>query len=372
VASGADPRWAASEPRLVAAIRDEILAAPGERITFARFMARALTEPGLGYYATSDRRPTREGDYLSAPELHPFFGRCMGRFIEAAWRGSGEPAGYLVREWGAGRGRLRETALAGLAADGSALLPHLRWELVDLPGRTEESAEPADLIVANELFDALPVHRLLQQDGTLRERWVTWRDGWFAEALGELSTPDLAARLAADGVLLRDGQRAEVCLAVEPVLGAMLGRLAPGGLLLVIDYGHDAAELYGPERMAGSLLAYRAHAAADDPFVAVGRSDLTAHVDVSALERDARQAGLLPLGRTTQARFLADLGLGELLFALGREPASQETYPEARAAVARLLDPRHLGAFWVLLWRRAAAGDGDTTPPGPLPGFRAG
>mgnify|MGYP001812138934 FL=1 len=77
-------RSARSEPRLVERIRDEILAAPGRRITFARFMQRALTEPGLGYYATSELRPTRGGDFLTAPELHPFFGRCMGRFIAAA------------------------------------------------------------------------------------------------------------------------------------------------------------------------------------------------------------------------------------------------------------------------------------------------
>ena len=82
-----DPRWAGSEPRLVAALRDEIMAAPGQRITFARFMERALTEPGLGYYATSELRPTRAGDFLTAPELHPFFGRCLGRLLNAAWEG---------------------------------------------------------------------------------------------------------------------------------------------------------------------------------------------------------------------------------------------------------------------------------------------
>ena len=106
-----DLRWATSERRLVEAIRDEILAAPEGRITFARFMQRALTEPGLGYYATSAERPTREGDFLSAPELHPLFGRCIGRFVASAWDHAGRPAPYRIHEYGAGRGTLRDLSL---------------------------------------------------------------------------------------------------------------------------------------------------------------------------------------------------------------------------------------------------------------------
>ena len=162
-----DDRWDSSEPQLVAAIRDEILAAPGRRITFARFMERVLTEPGIGYYASSELRPTRGGDFLTAPELHPFFGRCLARFIEGAWRRAGSPSRYLVREYGAGRGALRESAMAGLLADGSPLAGSVDWQAVDLPGRTAATEEPADLVLANEYLDALPVHRL-RQAGSLQ------------------------------------------------------------------------------------------------------------------------------------------------------------------------------------------------------------
>jgi SAM-dependent MidA family methyltransferase len=358
----------------VAALRDEITAAPGRRITFARFMERALTEPGLGYYATSERRPTRDGDFLSAPELHPLFGRCLGRFVDGAWHGAGAPPAYLVREWGAGRGRLRDSTVDGLIADASPLTAALRWEVVDLPERSHVTDRSADLVIANELFDALPVHRLVRLDGRLREAWVTWRDGWFAEALDEPSTPQLAALLAADGAELREGQRAEVCLVAPAVLTAMAASLAPGGIVLVIDYGHDATELYGPRRMAGSLLTYRAHAVGDDPFEAVGRTDLTAHVDLTALDRAAAGAGLGSAGRTSLARFLSELGLGELLSDLGRRPdADVAGYVEARAAVARLLDPRHLGAFAAVAWRRPGGGRSvaDDPPAAALLGFRA-
>jgi SAM-dependent MidA family methyltransferase len=131
----------------------------------------------------------------------------------------------------------------------------------------------------------------------------------------------------------------------------------------VIDYGHPAAELYGPRRPAGTLLAYRDHEVRDDVLNAFGRQDLTAHVDLTALDRAAEVAGLRSAGATTQASFLAALGLGEMLADLGREPdIATSTYVEARASVARLIDPRHLGAFRVLAWSRGV--DGDEPPPG--------
>jgi SAM-dependent MidA family methyltransferase len=352
----------------VAAIRDEILAAPEQRITFARFMQRALTEPGIGYYASSELRPTRAGDFLTAPELHPFFGRCLARFVAVAWQRAGSPERYLVREHGAGRGTLRDSAMVGLRADGSALLDRIEWQAADLPDRTDATAEPADVVLANEYLDALPIHRV-RQAGGLHEAWVGWRDGWFTEVLAEPSEAALEAHLAAAGIELWEGQRAEICLAAPRWVTEMAGMLRDGGLLLVIDYGHEAAELYGPRRMTGSLLTYRRHGVADDPFSAVGHTDITAHVDITALRRAAQDAGLTQLGSTTQARFLAGLGLGDLLAELGRDAATDpQTYLQARSAVARFLDPRHLGAFRVLAWGRP--GPEDSGAPGPsLPGF---
>ncbi|MEA2026329.1 MAG: SAM-dependent methyltransferase [Chloroflexota bacterium] len=355
---GRDPRWDGSEARLVEAIRDEIASSTKERITFARFMQCALTEPGLGYYATSELRPTRSGDFLTAPELHPFFGRCIGRLVAAAWESAGAPRTYRVHEYGGGRGTLRDNATEGLRFD-------VEWTRADLPDRSDDVSGPADLILANEYLDALPVHRLLQE-GELHEAYVGWDVGWFREVLDRPSTPELAAHLEADGVELHEGQRAEICLAAPRWIVAAARELAPGRILLVIDYGHDSADLYGPRRMAGSLLTYREHEVADDPFSAVGHSDITAHIDITALERAASDAGLELVGSTTQAQFLGRLGLGQLLADLGRQPGMDPgAYMEARSAVARLLDPKHLGGFRVLAWARPAA-DGSTPS---LPGF---
>ena len=116
--------------------------------------------------------------------------------------------------------------------------------------------------------------------------------------------------------------------------------------MLVIDYGHPAAELYGPTRAAGTLLAYSGHRVHDDWALAVGRQDLTAHVDFSALDRAARAAGLTPLGLTSQAEFLVGAGMDELLEAIRSDPTTtMEDWLAVRSAVARLLDPRAMGGF---------------------------
>jgi SAM-dependent MidA family methyltransferase len=350
-----DERWAASEPLLVERLRDEILATPDRRITFARFMQRALTEPGLGYYATSDRRPTREGDFLTAPELHPVFGRCVARHLSRVWRGSlNESSRFVVREWGAGRGTLAASVQGGLERDDPELARALVWQPQDLADRHGAPLEgPFEgVVLANELVDALPVHRVVRRRDGLAELYVTWSDGWFRHVEGKPSSRALSDHLAGADVSLADGQVAEVSLTAAAWVGDAVRDLTRGQLL-VIDYGMEARELYAPKRAAGTLVTYAGHRAGDDPFAAVGRQDITTHVDLTSLDRAARAAGLRRTLATRQADFLVDLGLGALLAELGREPSTTlPEYAAARASVARLLDPRHLGAFRVSAWDR--------------------
>ena len=151
--------------------------------------------------------------------------------------------------------------------------------------------------------------------------------------------------------MLEPGQPAEICLDIDDWIARAAEPLERGELLL-IDYGYPAAELYSPAR-GSTLRAYHRHRVHADPFVAIGRQDLTAHVDLTAVERAALASGLEPLGRTTQAQFLDALGTGELLVALQTEPASTlESYLDARSALMRMLDPRATGAFAVLAFGR--------------------
>lgn len=370
-----DERWAESRAPLVERLRDEIEA--GGPITFARFMDVALYDPDEGYYRTRDDRATRAGDFLTAPEMDPIFGAALGRQLRECWVRLGRPGLLVVRDEGAGSGALGAALLAAARDEDDGFLDALRYLPVER-GRDREAAirdrlvqlglgaalaDPADagipldpgVVVANELLDALPVHRVGIEAGRLRERFVSWRDGWFAEIAGEPSTPRLEATLAAAGVMLREGQCAEICLAAQDWIEALSRSLARG-YAIVIDYGLPAGELYGPQRDRGLLRTYRGHHAGDDPFRAVGEQDLTAHVELTTLERVARAAGLMVLGRTTQAELMAGLDAGELLVELGARPdITTERYRTARATLMRLLDPSAMGSFAVLVLGRGVA-----------------
>jgi SAM-dependent MidA family methyltransferase len=365
-------------PQLVAALRDEI-----ERdgaITFERFMELALYHPQHGYYVARSDRPTRTGDYLTAPETHPLFGHALARQLDEMWQGLGRPRDFALREYGAGTGSLAVSILDGLRAEGSGLIGSIRYQPVEsdlartdaVRTRVREAGFGEALSVndhartgcflANELLDALPVHRVRQVDGVLREIFVTWRDGWFADDARDPSTDALAAYLGAAGVTLADGQDAELNLRAPAWIRSAASELERGYLLL-IDYGHPAAELYGPRRFRGTLLGYRGHEVSEDPYAAVGEQDLTSHVDLSAVESAATRAALRVVGRTTQAEFLTALGLGELLDRLGRTAGTDPAgYIAARAATLRFLDPRAMGAFAVLAF-------GRDVPDEPLTGF---
>jgi SAM-dependent MidA family methyltransferase len=391
-AGDVDALRAESDEELVELIHDRIAAAGG-RITFAEFMELALYEPQHGYYLGTTVRSARQGDFLTAAELHPVFGQVLAGQLAEMWLALGRPSPFVLREYGAGPGTLGLAVLESLRADGSGLLEHLAYEPIELnphhrltiterfeaaglsdrlamaatAGRAGGTARAGNgpsrgpitgVVLANEFIDALPVHRVEgDRDRGLRELYVTWRDGWFAEESGDPSTPRLPAYFERLGIALAPGQRAEVDLALEGWLDDVAAVLARG-YVLVIDYGHPADRLYSAGRGGGTLRAYHGHTAHDDAFRFVGRQDLTAHVDLTALEARASERSLVPLARTTQARFLVDAGLEAIL---EKERARADVDPAAyvalRAAIPRLLDPRALGGFHVVLLGRDVPAD---------------
>lgn len=371
---------AASDPDLVAAVREEIVAA-GSRITFARYMELALYHPRHGYYLGAEARPGRKGDFITSPELSPLFGHCLMRQAREVWDLLGRPAPFTVIEYGAGGGRLVRDVLVAARAEAPAFAADLRYVLheanphrraetarllaeagvadhavLEAPGEEAGTTPVAGLILTNEFVDALPVHRVLCRDGALLERYVAWGGAWFAEELGPPSTPRLVAALAAGGVQLAEGQSAEVNLAAGDWLAGAARRLARG-VILTIDYGHPTAELYDPVRRDGTFLCYYRHTTADDPYARVGHQDMTAHVDFGALERAGAAAGLATLGLTRQAHFLTGLGLGELLVAGQTQDRALPDYLADRAAVLALIDPRGMGGFRALAQARGLAPD---------------
>lgn len=346
-------------------------------------MERALYEPGLGYYRQSADRPTDAGDFLTAPETHPIFGRTVARRVEDMWASLGRPRPLSLIEYGAGSGTLGLSILDGMRRHGAQDLldaivyepvesnPHrledlrIRFETAGFAGRlassssdgsawgtASEAAGPVTgVIIANEFLDALPVHRVVARDGRLVELFVAWRDR-FVEVTAEPSTDELTERLALDGVVLADGQVAEICLALGPWLDEVNARLERG-FVIVVDYGHPAAELYGPRRLAGSILGYRGHRVVDDPFSAPGQTDLTAHVDFTAVRLLAERLGFVAAGLVAQSEFLVAAGLEAELQALQASPeTTAEDWLRARSGIVRMLDPRHMGRFRVLTLER--------------------
>jgi SAM-dependent MidA family methyltransferase len=373
-----------SDPVLLDAIRTEIRAAGP--MTFARFMEIALYTPERGYYRAAAERPGRIGDFLTAPEASPIFGRALARFARGVHAVLGAPPGLTIREHGAGGGALAAPLVEALLADpdGPRTVEYLVAEVESArvgavrariaatdadPGRVKVAADdgrPIDgLVLANEVLDALPTHRVVARAGALREILVGLDEaGDLVDVEAEPSTPGIAARLAAEGVTLLDDQRTEVCLAIDAWVAAAAAGLRRGALL-VIDYGHPAADLHDPRRRAaGTLATYLGHTVGEDPFRAIGRQDLTAHVDVTAVEQAAAAAGLTLAGTTTQARFLERLGAGELLVAEQTRPgATLASYLETRSALVRMIDPGAMGGFRVLAWTRGLP------PDMPLPGL---
>lgn len=384
-------------PGLIADIRLEI----EERgpITFARFMELALYHPLYGYYLSPDRRPGRGGDFLTAPEMHPFFGLAIARHIAALWDRLDRPDPFTIREYGSGIGGLAYDIIAGLLDLRPELRPALRYRLNEInPHRSRQAldamrhaglgdlvfaeraagsgsgAEPiTGVVVANEVADALPVHRLLWDGAAFRELFVGWKtgragEGRFIEVEGPLSPevvalnlPDYLDRHGLDPTSWPAGSRIEVSPAVERWIAEVSAGIARG-YALIIDYGYAAAELYRDHRLEGTLRAYREHGVTDDPFRHIGMQDLTAHVDFSRLMEAAERAVFSVMGLTTQADFLAQVGLGDLLVALQQQPdTAVEEYYRAQAAVFRLIDPAGMGRFRVLGLARNA----PVTPPAP-------
>jgi SAM-dependent MidA family methyltransferase len=367
-------------PALIAAIRAEI-AASGGRISFARFMAMALYHPEHGYYLQGERKPGRGGDFITAPEASAYFGLTLARQMAEFWARLGKPKRWVIREYGAGHGGLAYDLVAGLSEESPDAAAGLQYRLVEPNARLVERAmaameevglagkvtpEPAEpdaalepivgVALANEVADALPVHRLIVHDGRELERFVTWRDGQFADLVDEPS-PELApvvAGLRARGIAFKDGDQFEISLDA-PAWFASVTSGVERGYVMTIDYGYLEAKRYAGHLLQGTVRGYAGHTVTDDPYLRVGEQDLTAHVDFSALIAAGEATGAEFAGFTTQGAMLASLGLGEWMMRLQREPdATMDEVMALRAVTLRLIDPGGLGRFGVLIMAKNA------------------
>ena len=357
----------------LAAIVEAEIAAAGGRITFARFMELALGHPEHGYYARPGLAWGRDGDYETSPEVHPIFGYLWARQVAECWERLGSPTAFDLVEPGAGSGAFMAAMLDWLRARAPECHAAARVTVLDgHPRRVEEQgaalaerghdvraalfadwlAEPHPIegvVISNELFDAFPVHLVESRGDELREWYVVRGDGGLALELGAASTPDLAAYFARLSVEPGEGCRAEVSLAAVDAMRALSARVRRG-YILTIDYGYEAERLYAPWRRMGTLMAFRDHSPQPDPLAHPGRTDLTAHVDLTSLTAAAAESGFASAPSVSQTEALIALGIGDQLDAARtRAPGDLAAYATARAASETLLDPAGLGRVRVVV-----------------------
>ena len=285
-------------------------------ITFAEYMGRSLYGPG-GYY----RRNSVGTDYYTSPQVHPAFGALLAVQLFRFWQVLDQPDPFYVIELGAGNGLLGQDISNAAYHLPDGFPRSLRYVACDRRsgGWDTRSPTPAGIIahalrlpvrnvtgciISNELLDALPVHRVRMEGGTLREFYVGIQsdvadgyEGQLEEITGDPSTSQLERRLSDIGVNLSAGQTAEICLLLDDWAASAASAL-DAGFVLTIDYGRGAHDLYDPvHRPDGTLVTYRSHRQTDSPLVDPGRQDITAQVDFTSVRLAGERAGLTTVGQ---------------------------------------------------------------------------
>ena len=333
-------------------------------ISFAQFMRIALYDPERGYYARGAHGLGRRGDFFTASDVGTAFGETIARQLAEMDALLGAPDPFRYVEFGAGRGLLARDVVDTFTEAHGSLADRVSVTLADDSAGMRREAQRsvpeaivvtpqevptggAGCVVAVELFDALPVHRVRRRGGAL----VEVRVGVDGEALAEVeeaAAPEVVAWAERYGAAPEEGDEAEVSLDLAPCVLHLAAPLVRG-FVVIVDYGDAAPALYGRSRRRGTLLHYHRHSAGEDYLARVGEQDLTAHVNLTALEDAARGSGLVPLGVTTQDRFLIALGLLEGIDDGGTDPRAVRR----RLRAKQLIHPDGMGrAFKVAVFAK--------------------
>ena len=336
-------------------------------------MSAALYDAEHGYYRRG--RPTvgPAEDFLTSPEVHPIFGAAVAEVALAVHEALGRPQPLQIVEVGPGTGALAESLLAALErrldapivltlveGDGAAAEGQRRrlarfGDAVEWRSDIAEVPPGAQLVIANELLDAQPVHRLRFEDGGWVELLVDWAaGGGFCDRPAPPGSAALLAPLR--DVRAREGQIVEISPVRAEIVGALAGLLGDG-LLLLFDYGYPRGELYDSRRLGGTLMTFRGHAPGEDPYAYAGEQDITCHIDIDQVREAA--AGLAWRPARRQADWFADLGVALLKQVEGAGPRLA-----ARRALEALSDPEGLGRIAVMAGARGPIGDLPGLPLG--------
>jgi SAM-dependent MidA family methyltransferase len=332
---------AAASHALTQLIATEIRRAGGW-ISFARYMELALYAPKLGYYTGGAHKFgdfAQGGDFVTAPELTPLFGQTLARQVVQVLKQVPSAKHPVVMEIGGGTGRLAADILLALknhdALPQQYLILELSGELRARQAETLAQFAPdllsrvvwldsvpetfSGCLIANEVLDAMPTNVLRWDESGICERGVTvandrlcWSDEIHLVVSNDCSGHGTLAELAQRLPPMLESFVSEINLAARAWVTTLAKSLDAGAMLL-IDYGLPQHELYHPSRQGGTVRCHYRHRVHNDPFWYPGLSDITSHVDFTAVAEAGFDAGLEVLGYTNQANFLINCGIGELL-----------------------------------------------------------
>jgi SAM-dependent MidA family methyltransferase len=334
------------------------------RITFQEFMNFCLYHPLYGYYCSNKEKIGKRGDYYTSPCVHPIFGQMIAKQIHQMWVLMGSKSGFRIVEFGSGKGLLCHDILCYLRREKPDFFGSLSYQMVETSPFFRGEAEnlllgngfgekvqwsiPQELesenfriqgcILSNELIDSFPVHLVTLRNGHLREIYVSSADGGFREEIGDPSSHKLQGYFEKLGIVLDEGQRAEVNLMALEWMETV-GRILTKGFVITIDYGHEAEILYAPFRRNGTLLCYYRHTWHDNPYERIGLQDITSHVDFTSLMNKGEKMDLQRTGLTTQSRFLINMGFLEEAQRLSGEDQSSLEGIRNRLAMKTLILP---------------------------------
>jgi SAM-dependent MidA family methyltransferase len=325
-------------------------------IPFPEFMATALYDPELGYYARETRQVGRGGDFFTSVSVGPVFGGLLARRFLQWWRSAGKPSEWRILELGGHDGTLAADVLASLQATDPAAFQRLEYVILE-PLPTLAAAQRAKLSAfsehvrihedatslparpgiafGNELLDALPFHVIEWQQGQWTECHVGLSDGGFGWLPGKMPSAEVAFALKGLPGPFAEGYRSEVRTCCHCLLESLANALGEG-LLLWIDYGFARPDYYSEARTNGTLRTFHRHQAGDDPLAEPGLCDITAHVDFTHVAETAISLGMTPSCFSDQGSWLTRLA-ADWLRGMENQPD-----PAAIRQFQTLVHPSHL------------------------------
>ena len=323
-------------------------------LDFEKFMELVLQDPEYGYYHNKPDYIGKQGDFVTAPEMGVIFAKCLARFINQCL-----PSDGVILELGAGNGTL--------ARDILSVLPDANYQIIEtspvLTQKQQQTIERAGLsnrcswltqlpenfsgvIIGNEVLDALPCAVLIKHDNEWYRRGISkqdnelvWQRGPKANNLDQKRIDNIPDDLA-------DGYCLEINHQAEALVASLVSTLAKG-VILLIDYGFEQHELYHPQRYQGTLVAHHQHKLSTDILANLGQQDITAHIDFEAMATAGKNAGADLGGFTTQANFLINLGIDEIVL----ETTNNDLVEQSKLSqqLQTLLMPQEMGDIFKCL-----------------------